>query len=106
MPTLHVSAAGDLTVARVTGCSRLDHSNADPVFRLLMALADGKENLRVRLDLSEVEEVSGSALGSVVLFNRWLRASGGRMGVANARPPVRELLSAAELDCAIEGSAA
>jgi anti-anti-sigma factor len=102
VPTLHVSAVEDRTVARVEGCHSLDHSNADSVCRLLLTLAEGREGVRLQLDLAEVESVSNAALGSIVLVSRWLRASGGRLGVANARPLVRELFSATKLDCVME----
>jgi len=102
LPTLDVTTPDGLTLARVTGCTSLDQGNADSVCRLLLTLADVKEGLRLRLDLSEVERVSSAALGSLVLFNRWLRASDGRLGVVNVRPLVKELFSATKMDCEIE----
>jgi anti-anti-sigma factor len=70
--------------------------------RIAGELGDATPAAGVRLDLGAVHYVASEDLGALVLLNKKLRESGGRLSLVNVRPTVSALLAITRLDTIID----
>jgi anti-anti-sigma factor len=102
---LEFSVEGDRTVIRLPGCrdgndrhTMTLHDQFSEVEELVVRLP--KQHLT--LDLGQVEAVTSTILGRLLGLLRRLQAGGGRLVLANLRPPVRHICAATRLDTLLE----
>jgi len=87
---LHVETAPDGLLVKIC-CPEYDETNAQGIAAELFEIARARGEHVVYLDLDEVEYLSSSMLGGLILLDRKLQDAGGRLTVFNARPQVYEL---------------
>jgi anti-sigma B factor antagonist len=95
----HFETEKDATIIHFSGCNvALDELALAPIRDLLFALGEQRNRSRLILDFSNVDQVSGSTLATLVTLHEKLQATGRHLILRNPSPRVRELLAATRLD--------
>lgn len=94
-PRLEVEREGNRSVVRFRDCTSLDEHTAENVGQQLAGLHTNEE---VVLDVAGIEYLTSTVLGHFIALNKRLRAAGGRLVIANARPAVVDVFRVTQLD--------
>jgi anti-sigma B factor antagonist len=97
---LEVDRTHGLTV-RFPNCSSLTDINVDAVGAEISRLAD-EHGRHIGIDLGNIEFLSSSALGTLLLLHKRFRSIGGRLTLQNIQPMVREVFAVTRLDQVID----
>jgi anti-sigma B factor antagonist len=100
-PLFEVDRAHGLTV-RFPNSSSLTDINVDAIGAEISRLADAERGRHIGIDLGNIEFLSSSALGTLLLLHKKFRSTGGRLTLRNIRPMVREVFAVTRLDQVIE----
>jgi anti-anti-sigma factor len=95
-PLVLVTCQENSITARV-GCHSLTEAHAAALDRELAALVAGRDRPVVTLDLAAVRFLGSMVVGKLVALNRFVRAAGGRLTLANVAPHVREVFAVCRL---------
>jgi anti-anti-sigma factor len=98
---LTVETVGDATVVRFND-SRLDESNVEAVGEQLDQLVARWQGRQLRLDLANVEYLTGRALGKLVAVQKRVRAGRGRLTLENAGPLAYEVFRVTRLTTVLD----
>lgn len=101
LPLLVVEEGDHITVRFPVG-SILTGANSEELARELFALAAREPKPHLCVDLSGVNMVTSLVLAKLIALNGELRAAGGRLTLANAKPVVREVFKVTRLDTVFE----
>ena len=101
MPLLHVTAENGRTTARFVNVTTLTEETAEAVAREFTALA-ARSAPEIVLDLGAIEFLSSITLAKLLGLNKTVRATGGRLVLANLRPDVRRVFVVSRLDRVLE----
>jgi len=94
-----VSAQGDVTVLSLKG--RLDALRVGQVREELTGLPD-KGHLKIVIDVSELEWIDSSGVGTLVSLYKMARAKGGAVNVAGLQRQPKEIFRLLRLDSAFQ----
>src|SRR3954447_17398640 len=90
-PRLNVERTPDQTIVRVVGCKSL-HEQTTPLLQgQLSTLLDGREGVKLVLDLGGVEYLTSTALGLFISLHKRLRAAGGTLVLSGVREDIFEI---------------
>lgn len=101
LPLLVVEEGDRITVRFPVG-SVLTGAISEELARELFALAAREPKPHLYVDLSGVNMVTSLVLAKLIALNGELRAAGGRLTLANAKPVVREVFKVTRLDTVFE----
>ncbi len=90
MPHLRLAQLDDGVLARVTQCD-LEAGAALVLVDEICSAIDEAGPVNVYLDFGQVEFISSGALGQLVVLDRKLRETGGRLGLFSLNPLVSEV---------------
>jgi anti-sigma B factor antagonist len=74
-----------------------DEDNIEQLGEALFSLLEKDAQLRIILDLSQLDYVTSSVLGKFITLHRRLRRQGGALALCGLQPNVRETLRASRL---------
>jgi anti-sigma B factor antagonist len=98
-PRMKDHAARDVTVVHFTGCNvSLDEVTLYRIHDELLALADDASTSDVLLDFGNVQFLTGTTLGTLVVLHKKLVATGRHLTVGNLNPQVHEVFTVTKLD--------
>lgn len=95
---LEVSQTGEVTVARFLDKKILDQSAIQELGNELFALVEEDKKEKLLLDFSDVEFLSSAALNKLIVLDRKMKASGGKLKFANLRPETHEVFMITRLN--------
>ena len=99
---LQIVEEGDrITVHFPTGTT-LSEVNAEELSRELLALAEGRANPHLFVDLGGVTMLTSVILAKFLSLNGKLRSAGGRLTLSNPTPVVRQVFKVTRLDTILE----
>lgn len=97
-PSLDISADGGRTVVRFVNCTSLNEYKSDRIGQLLSGLAADKANRQITLDLDNIQYLTSTVLGHLLVLHKRLAMAGGHLRLENVKPAVREVLRVTQLD--------
>lgn len=92
---------GTVTVRFTHKCD-LNGALAEEFGREVTARVEGREALRLTVDLVHVAFLSSMALSKLIALNAKLQATGGRLVVVGANPLIRQIFHVTKLDTLLE----
>ena len=95
---LDISQNGDVTIARFLDKKILDQSSIQELGNELFALVEEAKKEKLLLDFSDVEFLSSAALNKLIVLDRKMKASGGKLKFANLRPETHEVFMITRLN--------
>jgi anti-sigma B factor antagonist len=96
-----VEVDGTVTVRFTHKCD-LNGALAEEFGRAVTARVEGRDALRVTVDLGHVAFLSSMALSKLITLNAKLQATGGRLVVVGANPLIRQIFHVTKLDTLLE----
>jgi len=102
LPAFEVRRHDDVTIVRFAELDRLDEYNSREACKELVGLAEHTPGSRFLLDIGDIGFVSSAGLGKLVALSRKVRATGGRLRLANLSPAIAEALALTRLDRILE----
>jgi anti-anti-sigma factor len=100
--SLRVTEEGDSVVVRFAPGTTLSGANSERLAAELAALAAREPRPHLLIDLGGVNMLTSLVLAKLIGLNNELRAAGGRLTIANARPVVREVFKVTRLDTLLD----
>jgi len=97
-PRLDISREGDRILVRFVNCTSLNEYSSDRIGQLLADLGAKQPEKHVVLDMSNIQYLTSTVLGHLLVLHKRLAAGGGRLTLDNPRPAVREVLHVTMLD--------
>ena len=97
-PRLDISREADRTVVRFANCTSLNEYTSDRIGQLLSELGAKQPDRHVILEMSNIQYLTSTVLGHLLVLHKRLAAGGGRLTLENPRPAVREVLQVTLLD--------
>jgi anti-sigma B factor antagonist len=97
-PRLDVSPDGDRTVVRFVNCTSLNEYTSDRIGQLLANLGAKGPDRHVILDMSNIQYLTSTILGHLLVLHKRLAAGGGRLTLDNVVPAVRDVFRVTLLD--------
>lgn len=88
--------------ARFTHKCDLNGALAEEFGREVTARVEGRDALRVTVDLGHVAFLSSMALSKLIAINTRLQTTGGRLVVVGANPLIRQIFHVTKLDTLLE----
>lgn len=82
---------------RVTDASRIEILGKE-----LEQIAKDDGNQQLRVDFDNVKFISSAAISKLVVFEKRIRANGGRLSLSNLKPEVRDVFRLTKLDSVFE----
>ena len=95
---LDVSQSGDVTIAKFLDKKILDQLIIQDLGNELFALVEEEKKEKLLLDFSEVEFLSSAALNKLIVLDRKMKASGGKLKFANLRAETHEVFMITRLN--------
>ena len=95
---LDVSQNGDVTIAKFLDKKILDQLIIQDLGNELFALVEEEKKEKLLLDFSEVEFLSSAALNKLIVLDRKMKASGGKLKFANLRAETHEVFMITRLN--------
>jgi anti-anti-sigma factor len=97
-PRLDISADGGRTVVRFVNCTSLNEFKSDRIGQLLSGLVADKANRQITLDLDNIQYLTSTVLGHLLVLHKRLAMGGGHLRLENAKPAVCEVFRVTQLD--------
>lgn len=94
---IELDKVDDVSVVRFKDPKVMDPARIEQLGRELLALADGSVP-HVLINFENVKFFSSAAINKLIVLEKRMRASGGRIMLSNLRPEVRDLFSYTNLD--------
>ena len=80
----------------------LTETNAEALQRELLAMAAGREQPQLTVDLGGITILTSVILGKFIAVNKQVRAAGGRLTLLNPTPTVRMVFTVTKLDTLLD----
>ena len=96
-PLLTTALVGNVTVVRFCAHLILTGEKSDAVGAELYRLADTANPCRLLLDFANVQSLTSSILGKLILTDKKVVARGGRLALCNLNPDLREVFEITQL---------
>jgi len=97
-PRLDVTQDGSRTVVRFVNCTSLNEFKSDRIGQLLFGLVTEKADRRITLDLENIQYLTSTVLGHLLVLHKRLAIGGGHLSLENVKPTVSEVLRVTQLD--------
>jgi len=97
-PCLEVVRDSEQLTLKFTNPTSLSEYTADLVGQRLAAITLDKSNQVVLFDLSNVDYITSTLLGHLVLLHKRLKTNGGSLQVQNMKPAVAAIFRITQLD--------
>jgi anti-anti-sigma factor len=97
-PRLDIVRDGNRTVVRFVNCSSLNEYTSDRVGQLLLEVAAKGKDQHVALDMSNIQYLTSTVLGHLIVLHKRLMMGGGRLSIENVCPAVRDVFRVTLLD--------
>jgi anti-anti-sigma factor len=97
-PRLDVVRDGERTVVRFSNCNSLNEFTSDRVGQLLVGVASNRADQHVVLDMSNIQYLTSTVLGHLIVLHKRLTMGGGRLTIENVCPAVRDVFRVTLLD--------
>jgi anti-sigma B factor antagonist len=88
---LEVSEKGDVTVVRFVDRKILDATNIEELGGELFGLIEEESRRNLLLNFSGVEFLSSAALNKLIILEKKIKTSGGKLKLSNLRPEIYEV---------------
>ena len=88
----------DISVIRFKDEKVMDPSRIEQLGIELMRLAGDDERPKLLINFQDVKFFSSAAINKLIVLEKRMRASGGKLRLSNLRPEVRDLFSFTNLD--------
>ncbi len=95
---LDIEKVGDVTIAKFVDRKILDEQNIQMIGEELFALVEQDGCRRVILDFSTVEYLSSAALGKLIVMDKKVKATKGKMRMCAIRPDIYEVFAITKLN--------
>ncbi len=92
---------GDVLVVRI-GEKRLDQSISSEFKTELLRLVESDDELKILIDLKNVDYADSSGLGALLFGLRQVKANSGKLKLLHLNPKVQTLINIAKLDNVME----
>jgi anti-sigma B factor antagonist len=80
----------------------MDPTRIEKLGRELDIVAGSDQGKKLRVDFDNVKFISSAAISKLVVFEKRVRANGGKLRLSNLRPEVRDVFNMARLDSVFE----
>lgn len=97
-PGIEVSRDGDLTRVRFVNCTSLNEFASDRVGQLLVDLGAKTPDRHVVLEMGNIQYLTSTVLGHLLVLHKRLATGGGRLSLANVTPAVNDVFRVTLLD--------
>jgi anti-anti-sigma factor len=97
-PRLDITPEGNRTVVRFVNCTSLNEFKSDRIGQLLSGLSAEKADCQISLDLDNIEYLTSTVLGHLLVLHKRLAMGGGHLSLENVKPAVREVFRVTQLD--------
>jgi anti-anti-sigma factor len=97
-PSLDVSSDGNRTLVRFVNCTSLNEFKSDRIGQLLFSLTTDKADRQITLDLDNIQYLTSTVLGHLLVLHKRLAMGGGHLRLENVKPAVRDVLRVTQLD--------
>jgi anti-anti-sigma factor len=97
-PRLDVTQDGNRTVVRFVNCTSLNEFKSDRIGQLLSGLVADKPDRKITLDLDNIQYLTSTILGHLLVLHKRLAMGGGHLSLENVKPAVREVFGVTQLD--------
>ena len=94
---LDVSEVGDITVVRFVDRRILDATNIEELGGELFALIEGENRKNLLLNFSGVEFLSSAALNKLIVLDKKIKRTNGKLKLSNLRPEIYEVFVITQL---------
>ena len=95
---LQVTEVGDVTVVRFNDQRILDANTIEELGGELFGLVEDDNLQRLLLDFTSVEFLSSAALNKLIILDKKVKASGGKLKLCSLRPEIAEIFAITRLD--------
>jgi anti-sigma B factor antagonist len=98
VPWLTAEQLGGVTLVKLTATTILDEPMVNTIGQLLLRLVDEKENPRLVLDFSQVERLTSTLFGKLILLHKKVTAAGGRLVLYGLKSEIHSLFDILRLN--------
>jgi len=95
---LDVADVGEVTVVRFNDRKILDATAIEELGGELFALVENENRKNLLLNFTGVEFLSSAALNKLIILDKKVKASGGRLKMCHVRPEIAEIFAITRLD--------
>lgn len=95
---LQVAEVGEVTIVRFADRKILDATAIEELGEELFGLVETDHRKSLLLNFTGVEFLSSAALNKLIILDKKVKASGGRMRICELRPEIAEIFAITRLD--------
>ena len=95
---IEISRNNDVSVVRLIDEKVIDAERIQTLGHELLSLAKGDENNKLLINMDNVKFLSSSAINKLIVLEKRISSSGGRMKLSNLSPEVEEVFNITQLN--------